>query len=217
MAPQALEDVRVLDLTHHIAGPYCTKLLADYGADVIKVERPDTGDGARRLGPFPDDVPNGERSGLFLHLNTNKRSVVLDLKTSKAVESVKELARGADVLVESFRPGVMARLGLDNEDLKEMYPRIIYCALSGFGDSGPLKDKPAFDGMIQAMGGGVSITGTKDTPPFLMGYPMGDTGGGLYAVQGILAALLEFAGNLNPPSSWAHPPATTVEVHPVTD
>ena len=107
MPDLALEDVRVLDLTQHVAGPYCTKLLADYGADVIKVERPGVGDSTRGMGPFPGDVPHLERSGIFLHLNTNKRGITLDLKTQAAANVIKELAAGVDILVENFRPGTM--------------------------------------------------------------------------------------------------------------
>ena len=135
MADHALSDIKVLDFSHIIAGPYCTKLLADYGADVIKVERPDTGDGARRLGPFPGDVPNGEQCGLFLHLNTNKRSITLNLKTAAAREIVFQLVKEIDIVVESFRPGTMAALGLDYATLKELNPRLVMTSVSNFGQS----------------------------------------------------------------------------------
>ena len=125
MADQALSDIKVLDFSHFIAGSYCTKLLADYGAEVIKVERPDTGDGARRLGPFPGDLPNGEKSGLFLHLNTNKRGITLDLKTAAGREIAFQLVKESDIVVESFRPGTMAALGLDYTTLKEINPRLV--------------------------------------------------------------------------------------------
>ena len=112
MAPMALSNIRVLDFTQTIAGPYCTKLLADYGADVVKVERPGIGDAARRLGPFPKDEPHPEKSGAFLHLNTNKRSITLDLKTTHGQEISRALASKVDIVVESFRPGTMDRFGL---------------------------------------------------------------------------------------------------------
>ena len=124
MPDQALSDVKVLDFTHHVAGPYCTKLLADYGADVVKVERPGGGDLSRRMGPFPEDIPHGEKSGLFLHLNTNKRGITLDLGTQAAVKIVKELVKETDLVVESFRPGVMERFGLDYASLKEINPAV---------------------------------------------------------------------------------------------
>ena len=117
---QPLADIRIIDLTQGIAGPYCTKILADFGADVIKVEKPVVGDYARRLGPFPNDKSDIEKSGIFLYLNTNKRGITLDLKTQEAVDNVKDLVRGADILVESFHPGVMAKLGLGYEVLKEI-------------------------------------------------------------------------------------------------
>ena len=125
MLDQPLTGVKVLDLTWHVAGPYCTKLLADYGAEVIKVEHPDGGDPARRLGPFPGDVPHPERSGTFLLLNTNKRSITLDLKSEAGRGIVERLARDVDVVVESFRPGVMERLGLDYDTLSRENPRLV--------------------------------------------------------------------------------------------
>ena len=137
---QPLSDLRVIDLTHGIAGPYCTKLLADFGADVIKVERPGSGDYARHEGPFPQDVPHPEKSGLFLHLNTNKRSITLDLKTAQGAAVVKELVKNADALVENFRPGVMASLGLDYDTLSKINPNLIMTSISNFGQTGPYRD-----------------------------------------------------------------------------
>ena len=133
LEPQPLSDIRIVDLTHGIAGPYCTKLLADFGADVIKVERPDGGDYARALGPFPGDAPHPEKSGIFLFLNTNKRGVTLDLTTTEGVDALKTLVKDADVLVESFRPGVMASLGLDYDALKAVNPNLVMtpCPTSG--------------------------------------------------------------------------------------
>src|SRR5918912_1722109 len=120
MTDAALADIRVLDLTHYIAGPSCTKLLADYGADVIKIERPDGGDPARRYGPFPHDEPHPEKSALFLHLNTNKRGITLNLKTAAGRDLFKALVRDVDVLVENFSPRVMPRLGLPYETLEQL-------------------------------------------------------------------------------------------------
>ncbi|MSQ40610.1 MAG: CoA transferase [Dehalococcoidia bacterium] len=166
---QPLSDLRVIDLTHGIAGPYCTKLLADFGADVIKVERPGTGDWSRSLGPFPGDVPHPEKSGLFLHLNTNKRSVALDLKTRQGVEVVKELIRDADVLAESFRPGVMERLGLGYEVLSKINPNLVMTSLSNFGQTGPYRDYLASELVLFAMGGRMSNTGLLDRYPLKLG------------------------------------------------
>ena len=137
---QPLYDIRVIDLTHGIAGPYCTKLLADFGADVIKVERPGSGDYARRLGPFPSDISHPEKSGLFLLLNTNKRSITLDLKTAEGTDALEELVKGADILVESFKPGVMDRLGLDYDTLSKINPDLVMTSVSNFGQTGPYRD-----------------------------------------------------------------------------
>ena len=146
----ALSDLRVLDFTHYIAGPYATKLLADYGADVLKVERPGIGDSARRMGPFPGDVPHPEKSGTFLHLNTNKRSITLNLKSPEAQSIVKQLAREFDVVVESFRPGQMAAFGLDYAELRSINPQIVMTSISNFGQTGPYRDFKASDMIIYA-------------------------------------------------------------------
>src|SRR5512139_3193047 len=137
MKEQGLSGVRVLDLTWHIAGPYCTKYIADAGADVIKVERPDYGDTERRMAPFFKDDPHPEKSGLFLHLNTNKRGVTLNLKSETGKRIFKELVKDADVLVESFRPRVMPSLGLDYETLDKINPRLVMTSISNFGQRGP--------------------------------------------------------------------------------
>jgi len=152
MMDQALSDVRVLDLTWHIAGPYCTKLLADYGADVLKVERPGQGDPARTMGPFFQDDPHPEKSGLFLHLNTNKRGITLNLKSEAGKRVVKELARDVDIIVESFKPGVMASLGLDYETLEKINPRLVMTSIANFGQTGPYRDFEASE--ITLFGGG---------------------------------------------------------------
>ena len=144
----ALSDLRVLDFTHYIAGPYATKLLADYGADVLKVERPGSGDGARRIGPFPGDVPHPEKSGTFLHLNTNKRSLTLNLKSSEGRDIVKRIAENVDVVVESFPPGRMDTYGLGYETLRAINPDIVMTSISNFGQTGPYRDFKASDIII---------------------------------------------------------------------
>ena len=159
MPELALEDVKVLDLTQHVAGPYCAKLLADYGADVIKVERPGVGDPARGMGPFPGDVPHRERSGIFLHLNTNKRGITLDLKTQAGVNVVKELVAGVDILVENFRPGTMERFGLGYDVLHEVKPSLVMTSISNFGQTGPYRDFRSAEIMVYGMGGEMYSTG----------------------------------------------------------
>ncbi len=165
----ALSDLRVLDFTHYIAGPYATKLLADYGADVLKVERPEIGDGARRIGPFPDDVPHPEKSGTFLHLNTNKRSITLNLKSPEAQGIVKQLVRDFDLVVESFRPGQMAAFGLEYATLRSINPQIVMTSISNFGQTGPYRDFKASDLIIYGMGGEMYSTGLEDREPLKLG------------------------------------------------
>jgi crotonobetainyl-CoA:carnitine CoA-transferase CaiB-like acyl-CoA transferase len=162
---QALSDVRVIDLTQAIAGPYCTKLLADLGADVLKIERPEVGDPARRAGPFPGDEPHAERSGLYLHLNTNKRGITLDLKTAFGREVVRELAREADLLVESFRPGTMEGLGLGYAELAAINPGLTYTSISSFGQNGPYRDWKGTEIVFYAMGGSMHSTGLPEREP----------------------------------------------------
>ena len=179
--PQPLSDLRVVDLTHGIAGPYCAKLLADFGADTIKIERPGTRDFTRSLGPFSGEVPHPEKSGLFLFLNTNKRSVVLDLKMAKGVEVIKELVRDADILVESFRPGVMANLGLDYETLSQINPNLVMTSISNFGQTGPYRDYVASELVLYGMGGRMSASGLPDRYPLKLGgnhvqYQAGNVG-----------------------------------------
>ncbi len=140
MAEQVLSDVKVLDLTWYIAGPYCTKMFADYGADVLKIEKPPEGDPARRIGPFLNDDPHPEKSLLFSHLNLNKRGITLNLKSETGKKIFKELVGDADILVENFSPGVMGRLGLDYETLKKINPRLIMTGISNFGQYGPYRD-----------------------------------------------------------------------------
>ena len=180
-----LNDVKVLDLSRVLAGPYCTALLADLGADVVKVES-GHGDDARHLGPFRD----GE-SVYFAQLNRGKRSVVLDLKDPADHATLLDLARAADVVVENFRPGVTTRLGIDYAALSAVNPRLVYASISGFGQSGPLAHAPAYDLVVQAMSGLMEGTGTADGGPTRVGESVGDVIAGLYAAWGITAALFE--------------------------
>jgi crotonobetainyl-CoA:carnitine CoA-transferase CaiB-like acyl-CoA transferase len=165
---QALSDVRVLDLTHHISGPYCTKLLADNGAAVIKVERPG-GDPARMMGPFLGDDPHPEKSGLFLHLNTSKRGVTLNLKTEAGKKILRELLNGVDILVENFAPRVMPSLGLSYEELEELNPRLVMTSISNFGQTGPYRDFKASELILYGMGGAMNETGMLDRYPLKKG------------------------------------------------
>ncbi len=180
---------RVLDLTNVLAGPFCCYQLALLGAEVIKVERPGEGDLARQLGADP--ALNAARMGAsFLAQNAGKRSVTIDLKHPAGREVFLRLVARADVLVESFRPGVMDRLGLGHDALKEHAPRLIYAAISGFGREGPLRDRPAYDQIVQGMSGLMSVTGTPATAPLRVGTPIADTVAGLAAALAITAALL---------------------------
>ncbi|MBK8739005.1 MAG: CoA transferase [Betaproteobacteria bacterium] len=182
-----LAGVKVLDFTHLLAGPYCTMLLGDMGADVVKVEPPGGGDSTRTQGP---PFHNGQ--GLtFLAANRNKRSITLDLRDPAGAATAKALAREADIIVENFRPGVMKRLGLDYETLSALHPRLIFCSLSGFGHDGPYAEKGAFDLTVQAIGGYMSITGERDGPPIKLGTSAFDIVAGLHAFSGILAALYQ--------------------------
>ena len=165
MLEQALSDVRVLDLTWYIAGPYCTKLLADYGADVIKIEKPGEGDPARKMGPFLQDDPHPEKSGLFLYLNTDKRGITLNLKSPTGKKIFEELVKDTDILVESFSPGVVERLGLSFKELEKINPKLVMTSISNFGQTGPYRDFKSSDLITFAMGGAMNSTGTQDRPP----------------------------------------------------
>ena len=189
MAEQALSDVKVLDLTWHIAGPYCTKMLADYGADIIKVERPGEGDPARRVGPFLGDEPHPEKSGLFAHLNTNKRSITLNLKNAAGNKVFKQLVGDVDILVESFRPHVMSALGLGYEVLRELNPRLVMASLSSFGQTGPYREFKATDIVEYAMGGPMYNTGLPEREPVKLGGTVTATIGGNVGAPFILGAL----------------------------
>jgi crotonobetainyl-CoA:carnitine CoA-transferase CaiB-like acyl-CoA transferase len=190
MAIQPLHGIRVLDLTNVLAGPFACHQLAHMGADVIKVEARNTGDLARQLGADPE--LNKAMMGVsFLAQNPGKRSITLDLKHQKGKEALRRLVRTADVLVENYRPGVMQRLGVGYEDLLKENPRLIYCAISGFGQDGPLRDLPAYDQIIQGMSGVMSITGAPENAPYRVGYPVADTIGGITAAFAVASALAD--------------------------
>ncbi len=180
----ALSGLRVIDLSGHLSGPFCAMQLADMGADVIKVEKPGSGDEARRMPPFV----NGE-SAPFMVWNRNKRSVVLDLKAEADRATFLELVATADVVLENFRPGTMDKLGLGYDALKARFPRLIYCAISGFGQTGPERGRGGFDLMTQAMSGLMAVCGPADGPPHRLPIAISDVGAGLYATIGILSAL----------------------------
>ncbi|TCT07402.1 CaiB/BaiF CoA transferase family protein [Paralcaligenes ureilyticus] len=185
-----LKNVRVLDLTNVLAGPFCGHQLALMGADVIKVETPGTGDLARQLGADPE--LNGRLMGLsFLAQNAGKRSMTLNLKKAEGKEIFLRLVKNADVVIENFRPGVMKRLGLDFTVLRQHQPRLVYCAISGFGQEGPLRNLPAYDQIIQGMSGTMSITGDPANAPYRVGYPIADTVGGLTAAFAVAATLAD--------------------------
>jgi crotonobetainyl-CoA:carnitine CoA-transferase CaiB-like acyl-CoA transferase len=188
MPEQPLSDVRVLDLTWHIAGPACTKFFADYGADVIKVERPDGGDPARRLGPFFEDDAHPEKSGLFLFLNTNKRSITLNLKTEAGQKILRELVKDVDILVENFSPRVMPGLGLDHEALEKINPRLVMTSISSFGQTGPYRDFKASEIIIYAMGGSMCTTGVGDCEPVKKGMNVMQHQGGAMAATATMIA-----------------------------
>ena len=184
-----LAGIRVLDLTNVLAGPYCAYQLALLGADVIKVEQPAGADLARQLGASPE-LNRAGMGASFLAQNAGKRSVTLDLKKEADRERFLDLVATADAVVENFRPGVMARLGLGYERLREARPGLVYCAISGFGQTGPMRDNPAYDQIIQGLSGVMSITGTAESAPLRVGYPVCDTVGGLAGAFAIVAALL---------------------------
>jgi crotonobetainyl-CoA:carnitine CoA-transferase CaiB-like acyl-CoA transferase len=168
MTGMALDDVRVLDLTHHLCGPYATKLLADFGADVIKIERPGEGDLARRLGPFRGDEPHPEKSGIFAWLNTNKRSVTLDLKRDAGRQVFFDLLETADIVVENFRPGVMDTLGFSYAELRRRKPALVLLSISNFGQTGPYRDWAGSELVLFAMGGEMYSMGVEEREPLKM-------------------------------------------------
>lgn len=186
--PAALQNIRVLDLSRVLAGPWATQLLGDYGADVVKVERPGSGDETRRWGPPWLGGEEGE-SAYFLSTNRNKRSISVDLGTDKGRELVLALANEADVLVENFRVGTMKRFGLDYETLQSTRPGLIYCSISAYGQDRSRSGEPGYDAMMQAAGGLMSVTGDKDGEPQKVGVAVADIMTGMYAATAILAAL----------------------------
>ena len=184
MADGAYAGLLVIDLTRVLAGPFCTMMLAELGARVIKVEVPDAGDDARHFEPFIDG-----QSGYFASLNRGKESIALNLKNAADQEVFLSLVRRADILVENYRPGALDRLGLGYDRLRAVNPRLIYAAVSGFGHSGPWSQKPAYDLIVQAMGGLMSVTGFPGGPPTKAGTSIGDITGGLFLLAGIGSAL----------------------------
>ena len=183
-----LKGKRVLDLTNVLAGPFCTYQLANLGAEVIKLETPIKGDLARNLGANPE--LNSKGMGIsFLAQNSGKKSITLNLKSKKGKSIFRKLVRECDALVENFRPGVMDRLGLDYKKLKQDNPKLIYCAITGFGQDGPLAQNPAYDQIVQGLSGVMTITGDSENNPFRVGYPISDTIGGLTAAMAVSAAL----------------------------
>ena len=186
----ALENLTILDLTRVLAGPFCTMMLADMGANVIKIEIPAGGDDTRTYPPFREHNLEGERESLyFANINRNKKGITLDLKAPEGKALFKELVKKADIVVENYRPGVMDKLGLGYDVLQELNPRLIYAAVSGFGCYGPYHLRPGYDILSQAMGGMMAITGPKGGPPTRAGSALGDILGGLHVTIGILAAV----------------------------
>ena len=187
MPDTLLSDILVLDLSRVLAGPYCTMLLADYGADVIKVEEPGSGDGTRAWGP----PWVGDESAYFLSANRNKRSITVDLKAPAGGQVICDLAARADVVIENFKVGGAAKLGLDYGTLAAINPRLVYCSITGYGQTGPYHERAGYDFIIQAQGGIMSITGPEEGEPAKVGVAIADITAGLFATTAILAALHE--------------------------
>ena len=183
--PQALEDIKVLDLSRILAMPYCSMMLGDLGAEIIRVERPGTGDETRHWGP----PWAGDQSAYYLSINRNKKSITVDLKKREGQEIIRRLAKRSDILLENFLPGSLAEMGLGYESIQAINPGIIYASLTGYGQTGPCKDQPGWDFIIQAQGGVMSITGEPDGPPMKVGVAIVDITAGFFASTAILAAL----------------------------
>jgi len=183
---QLLEGVRVIDLTRILAGPYCTMLLGDLGADVIKIELPERGDDTRQWGP---PFTAGGQSAYFLAANRNKRSLTLDLKSERGMEILKSLIQTGDVLIENFRVGTLEKWGLGYEQLQELKPDLVYCTVTGYGYTGPYRDRPGYDFVVQALGGFMSVTGPEDGQPYRAGIAIADLASGIYASNAVLASL----------------------------
>jgi len=186
-----LRGIRVLEFGQIAAGPFCGMLLADLGADVVKVERPDGGDDMRQWPPLTEGSDGDIYSANFASLNRNKRSISVDLKDADQLAALRRLCTAADVVLENFRPGVLSRLGLGYEALSTLSPGLVFCSVSGYGQSGPYSRKGAFDVAVQAMSGVMSVTGEEAGPPAKCGVPIGDFAAGLYAAYCILAALMD--------------------------
>ena len=189
MSKETLGNIRVLDLSQCISGPYCTRLLAGWGAEVIKVEKPGEGDGARSVGPFPQDEPHPERSALFLYLNTNKKSITLDHESTTGAAIIKRLVKDVDVLIENIAPGVMGNLGLDYASLQELNPALVMTSISSFGQTGPYRDYKATSVVNYAMGGQMYVCGQPDREPLNTAVSLGEYIGGLYGFVGTMMAL----------------------------
>ncbi|MBP0492290.1 CaiB/BaiF CoA transferase family protein [Pararoseomonas indoligenes] len=187
LPPGALNGLKVLDLTRVLAGPTCTQMLGDLGAEVIKIERPGAGDDTR--GFAPPYVPNTRESAYFVGVNRNKKSVTLDIAKPEGQAVIHKLLGECDILVENFKVGALAKYGLGWGELKDKYPRLIYCSITGFGQTGPYAPRPGYDALIQAMGGVMSITGEIEGEPQKVGVPVADLFSGLYGCIGILAAV----------------------------
>lgn len=183
----ALAGIKILDLSRVLAGPYCTMILGDLGAEVIKVERPKVGDDTRQWGP----PFKGELSSYYISINRNKKSITVDLKSTEGVNVIKDLIMECDVLIHNFKTGTMERFGLDYDIVAKLNPKIVYCSITGFGETGPYKELPGYDFIIQAMSGLMSITGNEKSGPQKSGIAIVDVLTGLYATIGIQAALLE--------------------------
>ena len=189
MAERALSGLIVLDLSKNISGPYCTKLLADYGATVIKIEKPRIGDSSRRAGPFPDDIPNIEKSGLFLLLNTGKKGITLNVEDNSGLDILKRLVKQADILIENSKPGKMKKLGLDYERLSETNPSLIMASISYFGQTGPYRNWNGSDIVAQAMGGLMHLTGVPNREPLKLPLSQAEYQAGLNAAVAVLCAV----------------------------
>lgn len=187
-----LHHIRILDITRALAGPYCTMMLGDLGADVIKVERPVSGDESRGWGPPFVGKPYGPypgESAYFIAANRNKRSVTVNIQSAEGQEIIRRLAGISDVVVENYRTGDLDKLGLGYPDLHRLYPKLVYCSISGYGRTGPFAERPGYDVILQAEGGMMSITGPVDGPPSRVGIPIIDITSGMFAATAILAAL----------------------------
>ena len=187
-----LSGITVIDLTRILAGPFCTQLLGDLGADIIKIERPGEGDDTRRFGPpylHDDDGTDTGESAYFMSCNRNKRSVSIDISSSEGQALLLRLIQRADVLVENFKVGNLARYGLGYDDLKKELPSLVYCSITGFGQTGPYAERPGYDPLIQAMGGVMSVTGDPDGEPQKVGVPIADLMAGMYASVAVTSAL----------------------------